>query len=89
MTYKDASRDIINYMVNGCYNGENALSWDTLNTAVSALDKQIAKKPDDVDIIGGAKVGLCSKCRGGTVDSDNFCSKCGQAIDWSEYEERE
>lgn len=63
MTYEEASRDIIHYMANGCYNGENALCWDTLNTAVSALDKQIQKKPDDVRAIGNIKVGLCSKCK--------------------------
>lgn len=87
MKYEEASRDIIHYMANGCYNGENALCWDALNTAVSALSKQKPKKPNDMRFIGDIKVGLCSKCRNGIMDSNNFCSKCGQAIDWSEVNE--
>lgn len=96
MTYEDASRDIINYIANGCYNGDNALCWDTLNTAVSALDKQIPKNPDDVRAIEHfyhplrdcIKVGFCPECINTVINSDDFCSKCGQALDWN-YEERE
>ena len=67
MTYEEASRDIIHYMANGCYNGENALCWDTLNTAVSALSKQIPKSPNDTRLIGVYSNGATSWSADGYV----------------------
>lgn len=92
MTYEDASRDIISYIANGCCNGDNALSWDTLNTAVSALSKQTPKSPNDMSLIDvmceSHIVGLCGNCRRVVNNTENYCRKCGQALDWSEAEVR-
>ena len=48
-----------------------------------ALDKQIPKKPiekfafsDDIE------AGLCPFCNEGVNEEMNFCSYCGQALDW-------
>ena len=55
---------------------------------VSALEKQIPKKPFHMH-----KNYYCPNCKeGGWMlwddavpnDKDNFCGKCGQAIDWSD-----
>ena len=52
-----------------------------------ALDKQIPKKPIEKfafsDDIGA---GLCPFCNEGVNEEMNFCSYCGQAIDWEDDE---
>ena len=59
-----------------------------INTAISALEKQIPKKldgKDEDDLVCG-----CHKC--GEVnalwkmngDRNRYCGNCGQAIDWSD-----
>lgn len=83
MTNKEASRDISHYIGNGCCNGSNALSQETLLTAVTALNKRVAKKPKDVSLINSSYlIGICPEC-GNVVDNvQSYCQKCGQAICW-------
>lgn len=58
--------------------------------AISALEKQIPKTPLEKEVIGVSITGYkykghCPKCSA-TVSqcTGNYCSKCGQVIDWSE-----
>ena len=51
--------------------------------AVEALDKQILKKPiEKYTDYDGTEAGLCPFCNEGVDEKMNFCSYCGQAIDW-------
>ena len=54
-----------------------------IDLAIEALDKQIPKKPIEKfafsDDIGA---GLCPFCNEGVNEEMNFCSYCGQALDW-------
>lgn len=54
-----------------------------LEVMVDCIQKQIPKKPiekfafsDDIE------AGLCPLCNEGVNEEMNFCSYCGQAIDW-------
>lgn len=54
--------------------------WLTaIHMAEEALDKQIPKKPVELN---------CPRCRFNGIDNSwwvfNFCPECGQRIDWSE-----
>lgn len=58
---------------------------DAVNMAISALGKQIPKKPI---IHRGTNRADCPTCnatvRGIKEPFGNWCSKCGQKLDWSE-----
>ena len=59
-----------------------------IDTAISALEKQIPKKPIKSDReVRYCEVWKCPKCgfewSGRVVD---YCYKCGQAIDWRDEE---
>lgn len=56
-----------------------------LEMMVDCIQKQIPKKPiekfafsDDIE------AGLCPLCNEGVNEEMNFCSYCGQAIDWED-----
>ncbi len=57
------------------------------------LDKQIPHKPKDVsrfdDIFENFSVGICPACGAVVDETENYCRKCGQAIDWSDDTEPE
>ena len=67
-------------------------SWEEMaevrNIAISALEKQIPKKPislgEDID----RDVGQCPNCKEiiDTYEDYKYCSDCGQAIDWRDEE---
>lgn len=80
----------INYCLE-CDNDSIPTTQDDLQTIKEALEKQIPKKPIEKEVIGvsmsGYKYkGQCPKCSL-TVSqfSGNYCHHCGQALDWSEY----
>lgn len=65
---------------------------EAYDVAISALEKQISKKPEDLQPVKNAaghtfsKSGKCPCC-GETVDyhcNPWVCDFCGQAIDWSD-----
>lgn len=56
---------------------------DELNSVKTALEKQIAKKPD---IPWDTQRDQCPVCQGSFIGKPNYCSECGQKIDWSETE---
>ena len=54
---------------------------------LNALEKQIPKKPNVLKVhdISKYKYGYC-ECGESICDVDNYCAKCGQALDWSDTE---
>lgn len=75
----------------------NMCTTEEMNIVISALEKQMPKKPlvikNDEDIkLGSAtwKAGVpiykCHCCNGFIKRSDDFCPDCGQALDWSDEE---
>ncbi len=60
---------------------------EAFEIAISALEKQIPKKPKVLKVhdISGYKYGDCH-CGEHIMDDEKFCSNCGQALDWSEEE---
>lgn len=74
-----------------CDNDSIPTTQEDLQTIKGALEKQIPKKPIEKEVIGvsmsGYKYkGQCPKCSL-TVSQflGNYCHHCGQALDWSEY----
>ena len=51
--------------------------------AISALEKQIPKKPD---LDGGIYCPCCLHEFKENYDTTSYCPNCGQAIDWSDVE---
>ena len=70
--------------INGC---EMTEWWkeqiEVWKTAISALEKQIPKKPISVKRFTGTTTANCSVCNG-KVLKVNYCQRCGQALDWSD-----
>lgn len=70
---------------------------DAIGNAISALEKQIPKKPDrgyDENEFGVTYYPVCPHCKG-ELDGEytlcerwfKFCPLCGQAIDWRKNSE--
>ena len=58
---------------------------DAIEITIEALEKQIPKKPiEKFAFSDGIGAGLCPFCNEGVNEEMNFCSYCGQAIDWEE-----
>lgn len=58
-------------------------SYEALNMAIEALEKQIPQKPYHDDENGVYEKEYCPTCHRSLFPNDSHC-KCGQAIDWSE-----
>lgn len=57
-----------------------------LKAKVDKLDeKETPYKPKGIEPIGMSKIGFC-KCSGEVLLDENYCSNCGQKLDWSESE---
>lgn len=62
-------------------------SLETLQFAIKALEKQIPKKPEKSSFHWGGKVWECPVCESIVHKSEEYCSACGQKLDWSECNE--
>lgn len=59
--------------------------YKNAQTAIKALEKQIAKKPVDTEeFTEGGWIGKCPHCGSDCNDVMNYCDKCGQKLDWGE-----
>lgn len=60
---------------------------EALGLAVKALEKQVPFKPTRIKERKeyNCKFGDC-KCGALVIDAYGYCSKCGQALDWSDTE---
>lgn len=64
-------------------------SIEHAKTAIEALEKQLAKKPIEIDDaytpkIGEFRVAKCPNCGHEVSDRFDVCLDCGQKLDWSE-----
>ena len=75
----------------GGFEGRRAVARlysEAFDMAISALEKQVPKKPislgEDID----RDVGQCPNCKEiiDTYEDYKYCSDCGQAIDWRDEE---
>lgn len=60
---------------------------DVAKTAISALEKQIPKKPIGGIDFAGNEYRICCECSAIIQDGGwkaNYCPDCGQALDWGE-----
>lgn len=58
---------------------------EAIGMAIQALEKQIPKKPLQKSyMVKGAVV--CPKCEFVALTVDEYCSHCGQKLDWSNAE---
>ena len=81
MTYEEAIKQLNSIAI---YHFDKYTTY-AIDLAIEVLDKQIPKEPIEkfafYDDIGA---GLCPFCNEGVNEEMNFCSYCGQAIDWEE-----
>lgn len=57
---------------------------EAIRFAISAIEKQIPKKPDFTE---DKEFALCPCCNGnGLADKQKYCDNCGQKLDWSDTE---
>ena len=57
---------------------------EVFNMAIEALEKQIPKKVNNREEHADYIEGNCPDCDLPVCDVDNYCSKCGCLLDWSE-----
>ena len=95
MTLEEAIDFILNKIqidVRFCSDEDIEKTEAALKLAISALEKQIPKKPkyEDVDNIYGAIKRTCTACgdvcmvSNGAKPYEHYCRQCGQALDWSD-----
>lgn len=65
-------------------NQDNQDLYNANLIAISALEKQIPKKPV---IFFNEKILYCPSCTENVNKDDWYCSQCGQKIDWEEENE--
>ena len=70
-----------------CYSqGNFGEQKEAFQMAINALEKQIPKKPEEMDCIGFDTL-VCPKCKMALYLYEPYCDNCGQAIDWSDEKE--
>ena len=58
---------------------------ELLSMIIGALETRIPKKPIERFMLSyDIDAGVCPLCNVGVNEEMNFCSYCGQAIDWKE-----
>ena len=67
---------------NTAYGGK--CTKEVRETAIKALEKQIPKKVNNREEHADYIEGNCPDCDLHVCDVDNYCSKCGCLLDWSE-----
>ena len=81
MTYKEAIKQLNSIAI---YHFDKYTA-DASDLAIEALDKQIPKEPiEKFAFSDDTEAGLCPFCNEGVNEEMNFCSCCGQAINWKE-----
>lgn len=95
MTYEEAIKELEWVKKNGFISDPSIIGTENIvyaiDVAIRALEKQIPKKPVDIEVIGTYKdgeiiaIGKCPVCfeHIGSATSKNGCCNCLQALDWS------
>lgn len=94
------AKEALKYFDNelNCYSSSKNVSIMTkafaYQEAIKALEKQIPMKPANLkemymDFGNGQKIGVdaygdCPTCKNHLYNGANYCSKCGQKLDWGE-----
>ena len=82
MTYTEAKAFFEECLWDGKCN-EDCPECNAMEVAISAIEKQIPKKPD---LDGGVYCQCCLHEFKENYDTTSYCPNCGQAIDWSDTE---
>ena len=82
MTYTEAKAFFEECLWDGKCN-EDCPECNAMEVAISAIEKQIPKKPD---LDGGIYCPCCLHEFKENYDTTSYCPNCGQAIDWSDTE---
>jgi len=93
MTVQEAIKEFDNYGLTGDYSKkETPELYEAVQVAREALEKQIPKKPIEIEVPSEHKL-QCPTCynryffKNSIFNKDyNYCDNCGQALDWSEEE---
>lgn len=80
MTYTEAKAFFEECLWDGKCN-EDCPECNAMEVAISAIEKQIPKKPD---LDGGIYCPCCLHEFKENYDTTSYCPNCGQAIDWSD-----
>ena len=88
MKPEEAIKVLENYIINlieYAEVSEDSIPVQTYQTAIQALEKQVAKKPIKLLTGDGAEmIILCGKCEEEVADRWQGCPHCLTKIDWSE-----
>lgn len=70
------------------FNVETTKHSECEKVVLNALEKQIPKKPLDIEGDYTALYGSCPNCKNIVCDNEDykFCNECGQALDWGDCE---
>ena len=60
---------------------------DAFEMAIQAFEKQTPAKPMLILLQSGKEITACQKCECEIKHYQNYCLRCGQAIDWSKVQE--
>lgn len=84
MTYEEAIKQLSNVTI---YH-QGKCTREAIDMAVEALKKQMPKMPIEKFQVpyDPLECGLCHSCNEGVNSDMDFCSVCGQALDWGESE---
>ena len=92
MTAQEAIENL-KYMISDNCTDTQSDFIDEIEIAISALEKQIPKKPKEIHEIACEDVYylafVCPSCNTsvfGQPYRPNYCKHCGQALDWSDSE---
>ena len=93
MTYQDALKTVKEHIAGADYVESeyiDCVKRETMIASMNALEKQIPRKPikDEKQVMRYTTVYVCPSCGGvfsGTLSQ--YCYHCGQALDWSDYNE--
>ena len=77
--------DSMKFFKEKLYNGIYGEFVGNFDTAISALEKQIPKKPC-IPFDSIRQEYECPKCPHTVYKTQLYCDKCGQALDWSDTE---
>lgn len=88
MKIEEAKKYILANYFDGMANVKEAVGGNeetmAMKLAVEAIEKQIPKKPLYEKTYGDCAVYSCPVCKDETMilNGDNYCTMCGQKLDW-------
>lgn len=93
MTYQEANAlvDDFSFVYKGKSISKEALI-ECREVIHKTLEKNIPEKPIEKEVVGASMTGYkykgqCPKCSSTVLQyTGNYCPKCGQALDWSDFE---